>query len=215
MKRTTFALVFAAATAAAVTAATLPGCTASVESGCLGGPCDDDAGVMPKVDGGGMCTGQPGGPACYADFHAVMKCDPSKMPTDGDIPCDVWAVMHKQPLDSGGCHKCHQDPPLNGAPFPEITYQDLLVKTSTFGYGMGGDERIFQSMMYALAANLPCGPTGYTPMPFVTSEPLMCQDSLTLSNWLAACIPPAPAGTGGAACCKKFHDDADPDAGCP
>jgi hypothetical protein len=24
-----------------------------------------------------------------------------------------------------------------------------------------------------------------------------------------------PAGTGSAACCKKQHDDTDPDAGCP
>ncbi len=209
MKRTTLAFALAGALAAAATTALLPGCTASVDSGCLGGPCGDDAGVKPFSDAG-MCTS-----ACYADFHLTEQCDVANMPTEGDIPCDVWAVMHKQPLDSGGCHKCHQNPPQNGAPFPELTYQNLMVTSMTYGYGKTNQERIFQSMMYALAANLPCGPLGYTPMPFATSEPLSCKDSLTLTTWLSQCAPPVPKGTGSAACCMKQHDDSDPDAGCP
>lgn len=109
MKRTTLAFALAVSLAGATTAALLPGCTASVDSGCLGGPCGDDAGVKqpaPDDAGDGGCSS-----ACYADYHLVEKCDVANLPTEGDIPCDVWAVMHKQPLDSGGCHKCHQNPP--------------------------------------------------------------------------------------------------------
>jgi hypothetical protein len=212
MKRPALAIALATATAAALAASLVPGCTASVDSGCVGGPCGDDSGVPPASDAG-VCVSEPGGEVCYADYRLVDKCDPSTMPTDGDIPCDIWAVMHKQPLDSGGCHKCHENPPIGGSPFPEVSYQDLLKES---GYGTpGAHERVFQSMAKALSANLSCGPTGYTPMPFVTSKKLSCADSLKLSTWLTKCAPPADPGKGGAACCAAQDDAPAPDAGCP
>jgi hypothetical protein len=202
---------------APLVAAGFAACNADVDSGCLAGPCADEDSGVPAADAGqSSCTGaEDGGKACYADYHLAAACDPEKLPTTGDIPCDVWAVMHKNPLNKGGCHKCHQNPPLNGAPFPETSYEDLLVRSSTYGYGDGGTERIFQSMAYALADNLSCGPPGYTPMPFATSEPLSCEDSLTLSNWLAGCAKPVPVGEGSGNCCKKLGMPSDPDAGCP
>lgn len=192
------------------------GCSADVDTNCVGGPCqEEDSGVPPALDAA-TCTGaEDGGPACYADYHRAAACDPEKMSTKGDIPCNIWKIMHRKPLQSGGCHKCHQDPPQGGAPFPETTYEDLLVHSSKYGYGDGGTERIFQSMAYALAKNLPCGPEGYTAMPFVTSEPLTCAESLELSTWLADCAPSVPEGEGSGACCKKLGLPSDPAAGCP
>ncbi|HVY48814.1 MAG TPA: hypothetical protein VHB21_23155 [Minicystis sp.] len=197
----------------------LASCDANVTEGCVSGPCTDDAGLVTTSastgssagGGGGAPDGGTGGaPSCFADWHKSDACDVKSLPKTGDIPCNVWAVMHKNPIDSGGCQKCHQNPPLNGAPFPELRYEDLLAVS---GYGIDNpDERVFQSMARAIS-DVP--PMFYTHMPFAGSQPLTCDDAKTLSKWLTDCIPPAPEGTGDEHCCQLQMDPMDVDAGCP
>jgi hypothetical protein len=115
---------------------------------------------------GGPCsvgTGGSGGAAC------------SDIPRTGDFPCDVFAVVHHE------CNPCHQSPPLNGAPFPLLTYADTQQQ---FAPG----ELISQQMYISV------GPSGSPRMPYMSM--LSPEDYTTLYGWLAMCAPPVDAGTG-------------------
>ncbi|HEY4122928.1 MAG TPA: hypothetical protein VGM56_33920 [Byssovorax sp.] len=213
-------LVVAAGLLAAPLAA-FAACNADVTENCVSGPCTADAGDLSTTatsTGSGGASGAGGG-GCAAPLDTIDDCDVASMDPSANIPCDIWAIMHRQPLDSGGCHKCHQNPPI-GAPFPELTYSDLL---QVSGYGAGEipahpDERVFQTMLKALQ---PTPPFPLTPMPFPTSEPLTCAEQRKLTNWLrgdgtpGGCAKPVPAGQGDSACCVIQGDDENPDAGCP
>ena len=200
-------------------------CNADLTDGCVSGPCTSDAGdlrdqlELEHPRGGGMGAG--GGP-CAAPLDTIDDCDVASMDPTANIPCDIWAIMHRQPIDAGGCHKCHQNPPINGAPFPELTYADLL---QVSGYGLGEmpahpDERVFQTMLKALQ---PTPPFPLTPMPFPTSEQLTCAELREANLQLArrrrqrraTARSLGPAGQGDSACCVIQGDDENPDAGCP
>jgi hypothetical protein len=136
----------------------LAACNADVDEGCLAGPCT----------GGGAAGGPGSGGA-----GAAASCAP--VPKTGDFPCDVFAVIH------ANCNPCHQDPPLNGAPFPLLTYADTQKPYST-------TNLIFQQMYEQI------GPTGAPRMPL--GGMLTADDYDTLRNWLAGCAIPVGAGEG-------------------
>src|SRR5947207_2975284 len=69
-------------------------CEAGVETECFDGACRPAARAAP--------------PPCADD-----AC--SEQYVDGDFPPEVFAVMEHS------CHKCHQDPHLNGAPIDLLT----------------------------------------------------------------------------------------------
>jgi hypothetical protein len=62
---------------------------------------------------------------CYDGGCAL----PAPNALGAQIPCDVDDILG-HPLPDGGysaqakCRRCHQDPPLNGAPFPLLTWAD-------------------------------------------------------------------------------------------
>jgi hypothetical protein len=142
--------------AAAVVVAAVAACDAQTTESCTDGPC-----------GGSVTSTGAGGEANAADCPAT--------PQTGDFPCDVFAVVHAQ------CNPCHQSPPMNGAPFPLLTYADTQKV-----YSPGA--LVFQQMFIST------GPDGSPRMPF--NGMLTSADYDLLHGWLGKCAPPVPAGTG-------------------
>jgi len=85
-------------------------------------------------------------------------------------------------------------PPLNGAPFPLLTYADTQKV-----YAPGA--LIFQQMFIST------GPEGSPRMPF--GGMLAPADYDLLHGWLGKCAPPVPAGTG-CGCMGGGNHDAGP-----
>jgi hypothetical protein len=145
----------------AACAAALACCNANVVENCIAGPCTGGVGGAGGADG------------CPA------------VPQTGDFPCDVFAVIHPN------CTRCHQDPPLNGAPFPLLTYADTQ---KVFLPGRLVFQQMYDQTRPNAAPRMPLGGSlsdaGYS----------------TLSDWLLQCAPPVPAGTG----CGCVTDDAGP-----
>jgi hypothetical protein len=147
-------------------------CTADLEESCLTGPCN----VGPQVTASsttGM-TGGAGGAGGEGGAGGAGGGDPcADVPTTGQFPCDVYNVLVTH------CHKCHQDPPLMGAPFPLFTFE----KTREI-YGSGP---IWMKMQNAIASGF---------MPLAPNPDLMGLDLQTMQDWFAACAPPVPDGMG-------------------
>jgi hypothetical protein len=88
--------------------------------------------------------------------------------------CQAEKVLHEV------CQRCHQDPPLNGAPFPLVTYADTQVVP------MDGIPR-WQRMERAVES-------GFMPLRGLDLDPpveeLTCEQRSTLLGWLRQCAPP-------------------------
>ncbi len=108
-----------------------------------------------------------GGSAGDAGSFAACKTNP----TTGTIPTDVAAVLMAR------CQPCHQMPPLNGAPFPLLTYQDV---NAAFGA-----VPIYQEMHVLIQ------PNGDPHMPYRNAPQLSPDQLQTLDTWLLSCAPPA------------------------
>jgi hypothetical protein len=119
----------------------------------------------------GPCTGS-GGPGADAGC-ATASCTP--VPKTGDFPCDVFAVIHTN------CNPCHQDPPQNGAPFPLLTYADTQ---KPYGPTTLISQQMFDQIQPCGSPRMPLGGM------------LTTDDFNTLSDWLAGCAQPIPAGQG-------------------
>ncbi len=98
-------------------------------------------------------------------------------PSSGAFPCDVAAVL------AARCQTCHQDPPLNRAPWSLMTYADTRRP-----FGTAGLLR-WQRMAQVIEPDaIPHMPPRSAPQPSATQL-------ATLRDWLAGCAPAAPAGT--------------------
>lgn len=120
---------------------------------------------------GGSCPGLDGGGTGGSD--ASTTCDST--PKTGEIPCEVFAVIHAK------CNPCHNTPTQNGAPFPLLTYADTQEPYGT-------DRLVYQQMFDQIQ------PGASPRMPL--NGMLTDAEMKTLGDWLAACAPPAAAGTG-------------------
>lgn len=154
---------------AALTASLFAGCNADLTEGCLSGNCPPPESTTSSSSTTGGTGGQDGGVSC------------GPLPVTGDIPCDVFKIIH------GTCDRCHQDPPLIGAPFPLLTYEDTQMP-----YGTDGKLR-YQRMREVIQ------PAGSPHMPFqsttIVVPPLTASELATLDGWLA-CPMPTPQGQG-------------------
>ena len=103
-------------------------------------------------------------------------CSPDA-PDAGDLPCDVAAVLESK------CQPCHHSPPANGAPFPLLTYEDLV---SPFGTDMLRWQRVAQVVEPDASLHMP---------PVAQPQPTPA-DLDTLRAWFAACAPPTAEGSG-------------------
>ncbi|HEX4449016.1 MAG TPA: hypothetical protein VH044_19885 [Polyangiaceae bacterium] len=93
------------------------------------------------------------------------------IPTTGTIPADVTAVL------TARCQTCHTDPPVNGAPFPLLTYAQIH---SDFVPGVPKYEEMYMLIQ----------PDGDPHMPFGDAPQLSTDQFDTLASWLKACAPP-------------------------
>lgn len=91
-----------------------------------------------------------------------------------NFPCDVRVVLESK------CQRCHQDPPLNGAPFPLLSWSDTRVEYV--------DQLVYQAMLGAVD-------TDFMPPLWVDVEPpvqaLTAGEKQTLLDWLESDAPPA------------------------
>jgi hypothetical protein len=102
VKRSTLLFVVTALVAA------LPfACTAQLEEGCIGGPCEAGNTTSASTSSSSSSSGAGGG---------GVVCDPAK-PVTGQYPCDVFAVLMTR------CFECHTNPTVMGAPFSLLTYE--------------------------------------------------------------------------------------------
>jgi hypothetical protein len=100
-------------------------------------------------------------------------------PSVGDLPCDVSAVLDI-------CRNCHTMPPMSGAPFPFLTYED----TQEIYFGA---MRRWQRMAQVIEPNDPL----HMPPRTAINVPQLTDAQLdTLRAWFRACTPPEPEGMG-------------------
>jgi hypothetical protein len=74
------------------------------------------------------------------------------------------------------CQRCHRDPPLNGAPFPLLSYDDT--QRSVFA----GSELLIYEQMGIVVENEIMPPVGLPVEPPV--EPLTAAERETLLDWV-------------------------------
>jgi uncharacterized membrane protein len=106
---------------------------------------------------------------------AVASC--SAGPASGDFPCDVGAVIKAR------CQPCHQRPPVNGAHFPLLSYEDTR---QPFGPGTLRFQRMQQVIEPDFLPHMP---------PHGAQQPTV-QELETLRAWFRSCAPPAAEGLG-------------------
>lgn len=128
------------------------------------------SGFLAACSGGD--SGDPGG----GGGNTTATCEDG--PDTGDLPCDVADVL------SARCQGCHQDPPVGGAHFPLLSYEDTHKLR-----GMTG-KRNWQRMAEVIE------PDGSPHMPYKDAEQLSEAQLQTLRDWFAACAAPVSEGTG-------------------
>jgi hypothetical protein len=104
---------------------------------------------------------------------------------EGGVPAVAVRFCQAERVLRESCQRCHQRPPLNGAPFPLVTYEDTQ---ATFDVGKARWQRmkeVVESNFMPLRLRLD---------PPV--EPLTCEQKSTLLGWLEQCAQPE----GGTAC---------------
>lgn len=110
--------------------------------------------------------------ACNAGGGAERRdAGSSRLVRAGEIPCAPRAVLQVV------CHNCHTDPPRNGAPFSQLTYQDIDSELD--------GEPVWARMRRAVREGR---------MPLDPWE-LSAEQERILLEWLDAEAPPAPIGT--------------------
>jgi hypothetical protein len=196
-------------------AATAASCNAQVSESCVGGPCGlGGAGGATSTSAttSASSTGASSSGATTASASASSSSggpDARHCPTTpktGDIPCDVFAVIHSI------CNQCHTSPPKNFAPFPILTYADTqqpfiglhdngCVTDADCGptpgscvNGMCNGLR-FQQMWLSIGG-LSCPQMPYMETPICERPDGGAEQYATLHDWLGNCAPPVPAGTG-------------------
>ena len=100
-------------------------------------------------------------------------------PQVGDFPCDVAAVL------AAKCQVCHQQPPINHAPFSLLTYADTQAQFGT------------TSLLKWQRMSQVIEPDGLPHMPPSDHPQLSTDDFAVLRGWFARCAPPK---MGSAAC---------------
>jgi len=138
--------------------------------------------VPPPIDSprdGGGGSGGTNGHDAQSDGASSFEAGECPGPLTGDLPCDVAAVM-------AICQNCHRNPPIRGAPFPFMTYEDTQIVYF-------GSERRWQRMATAIepTAVLHMPPRTETDIPQLTDVQLN-----TMRAWFVACAPPLPEGEG-------------------
>lgn len=165
-----FRRLLSASVAAACLGALVAACNAHVETTCYDGLCTTGAG---GTAGSTTSAGGTGGHAgSGGSGGGAPMC--STNPESGDIPCDVFDVLK---ASCQGCHNAAQD---NGAPIDLLTCDRFHQKDCGAGF------RLTTAQNYVMTKFMPLG----------TKFPVTDAQRKTLQDWLDACAPCVPAGTG-------------------
>ena len=162
-------LVPVALATAALSAWAFGGCTADLTEDCTSGPCGGATIAAATTDAAESASSAGGGgaPACL-------------FTTTNEIPCAVFAILDER------CHKCHQNPPLNNAPFPLLTWDDFQADYGSTTVWQHADKAI--------------NPGNIPQMPYL-EDPLPEAQRDVLHAWFATCTPgpcaKEPEGSGG------------------
>jgi hypothetical protein len=156
-------LLAAALLLVASAAAFSTSCNASTTESCLAGPCTGSGGA-----GSTSATASGSG-----GVGAAAACPPT--PQVGDFPCDVFKIIHNR------CNPCHQMPPLNGAPFPLLTYENTQEE---YEPGILKFQQMYAQIQPGASPRMPFGGM------------LTASELTTMSSWLSQCAPPLAEGTG-------------------
>jgi hypothetical protein len=109
--------------------------------------------------------------ACTSGGFENRDAGSARLVRAGEIPCAPRAVL------ANVCHNCHTDPPRNGAPFSQLTYQDIDTELD--------GEPVWSRMRRAVR-------DGRMPLdPWVLTD----EERRVLLEWLDDDAPPAPIGT--------------------
>jgi hypothetical protein len=103
------------------------------------------------------------------------------------LPCDVTAVLQ------ANCQSCHQNPPINSAPMPLVTWEDTQAVVPNDPDGIpptSATEKVYQMIETRITS-------ASNPMPPLPHAALDAADLATLTSWVNA---GAPAGTAGQSC---------------
>jgi hypothetical protein len=146
----------------------------AAEAACGGGsPASPTFTPMAPVSGGSGDAAAEDAGSDLADDAASPAADFARCgtsPATGTFPADVEAIL------SSRCQTCHADPPVNGAPFPLLTYSDVHML-------FAGTLPIYQEMYMLIQ------PDGIPHMPFGNAPQLTSEQLQTLSSWLLSCAP--------------------------
>jgi hypothetical protein len=154
-----------------------------VVSGCLAG-CSGKGELPPPSGDSSDAGGDASDDGASVDEQSAgdsigASPDACPGPSQGDLPCAVAQVLEI-------CQNCHQNPPVRGAPFPFLTYEDT--QKVYFG-AMLRWQRMAQVIEASDPVHMP--PRSATDIPQLTDDQLQ-----TLRDWFAACTPPLPEGQG-------------------
>lgn len=130
-----------------------------VEEGCTSGEC---TGATSTGTGDGTTTGSTGA-AGGGGGGGPAACG---FDDTGDLPCDVFTILDAK------CHRCHTDPPANGAPFPLLTWDHF--QADYFG------KPVWERASAAIQ------PDAFPRMPF-GEDPLPPETRAVLDAWFDTC----------------------------
>lgn len=163
---------------AALVIAAVWGCEHDPEMGCEGNCADAGVGGGSGSGGGAGASGSgnQAGADAGADADAAPPCpviDPNIVTPA--IPCEIDAILEAK------CRRCHQDPPLNSAPFPLLTWEN----TQAEYFDKPIHERMFNAVSTGFMPYMGSNPPLDPPV-----EPLTESEKTTLLDWLDDCAPP-------------------------
>lgn len=106
---------------------------------------------------------------------------PPQSCTDAGTPSEPIRFCQANIVLSTVCQRCHANPPMNGAPFPLVTYEDTQQV-----FDMVSGKLRWERMQEVVAVDL----MPLMGIPNVEVSPLTCEEKSTLMGWLGQCAQP-------------------------
>jgi hypothetical protein len=142
----------------------------------------------PEIERRGPPLPGPGAPA---------SCPSDGAGGEGGVPSVPVRFCQAEIVLRTVCQRCHQDPPLQGAPFPLVSYEDTQAIYE-------GEKLRWERMKEVVASDfMPARGTGIEP----PVEFLTCEEKSTLMGWLEQCAQPL----GGTECAETSESLTDCD----
>jgi len=114
------------------------------------------------------------------DSGSPASCPSDGAGGEGGVPSVPVRFCQAEIVLRTVCQRCHQDPPLHGAPFPLVTFEDTHKPYE-------GEKLRWERMKEVVASDfMPLRGSGLDP----PVDYLTCEQKSTLMGWLEQCAPP-------------------------